>query len=284
MEKIYFLVIENEQKGPYSREELKDLRIKKDSLVWKEGLEDWVQAEKLEELKQLFVFAPPPVPISKEHEVVIKTKNPLKFEDSLKKEKITQQEIKKEKRKIKIAKEIKRAAKYLISSLIIGIVTFLITFGVYNGFKFLPYYSKCRYHSTVEYNGYYYFPSKSEFSRFDYYEEGFDDYIKWSYIVDMDVDVFSILDSVMDSKSTYEHPYEKGYKYFDRYINRFEDYELRVTGYNSYRYEDLQGNSLEKPKYDYYKSHKSQSYEYHKFETDIRNGVIKNFIILLKLQ
>lgn len=93
----------------------------------------------------------------------------------------------------------------------------------------------------------------------------------------MDVDVFSILDSVMDSKSTYEHPYEKGYKYFDRYINRFEDYELRVTGYNSYRYEDLQGNSLEKPKYDYYKSHKSQSYEYHKFETDIRNGVIKEF-------
>ena len=144
MEKIYFIVVDNEQAGPYSTEELKGLKIKKDSLVWKEGLDDWTQAVMIEELKQIFISTPPPIPKAKEQEVIIKTEEPIKFEDNLKKEKLAQQKIKNEKSKKKTAKEIKRVLKYIKYSLLIGLVAFLIAFGIYNGFKFLFYYPDCK--------------------------------------------------------------------------------------------------------------------------------------------
>ena len=94
MEKIYFIVVDNEQAGPYSIEELQNLKIKKDSLVWKDGLENWIEAESIEELKHIFIATPPPIPKAKEPEVVLKTIEPLQFEDNLKKEKLEKQKIK----------------------------------------------------------------------------------------------------------------------------------------------------------------------------------------------
>lgn len=61
----YFILIDNEQVGPFRIKELleKKIKIKSDTLVWHEGLPDWIEAKYVEELKQLLISTPPPIPI-----------------------------------------------------------------------------------------------------------------------------------------------------------------------------------------------------------------------------
>lgn len=61
MKKYYYA--ENEQEfGPFSIEELKPKRIRKSTLVWVEGLPDWVMAENIDELKEIINLTPPKLP------------------------------------------------------------------------------------------------------------------------------------------------------------------------------------------------------------------------------
>jgi tetratricopeptide (TPR) repeat protein len=62
MEKFYYYVSDDEKRGPFSLEELKSKRLKKSTLVWTEGLENWVIADQMEELKGFLVAEPPPIP------------------------------------------------------------------------------------------------------------------------------------------------------------------------------------------------------------------------------
>jgi hypothetical protein len=57
----YHYSLEGKTFGPVSLEQLKGLSIKKDTLVWRDGLVNWVKAESLEELKDLFKVEPPPL-------------------------------------------------------------------------------------------------------------------------------------------------------------------------------------------------------------------------------
>ncbi|MCL2211657.1 MAG: DUF4339 domain-containing protein [Treponema sp.] len=60
----YFVVINGQQTGPYDTNGLKQLvsqnRLHKDSLVWKEGMNNWVAAGTINELSPLLTSAPPP--------------------------------------------------------------------------------------------------------------------------------------------------------------------------------------------------------------------------------
>ena len=56
----YWAVIDNERKGPMTFEELKEIGITPSTLVWKEGLENWVPAKDVEELAPLFEEIPLP--------------------------------------------------------------------------------------------------------------------------------------------------------------------------------------------------------------------------------
>lgn len=58
----YWAVIDNERKGPITFEELKEIGITPSTLVWKEGLENWVSAKDVEELAPLFEEIPLPAP------------------------------------------------------------------------------------------------------------------------------------------------------------------------------------------------------------------------------
>ena len=58
----YYYLLNRIKKGPVSLEELKGLKLEKNTLVWREGLTDWTNANKLDELKELFKVSPPPVP------------------------------------------------------------------------------------------------------------------------------------------------------------------------------------------------------------------------------
>lgn len=63
MTKQWYHVEKGEKKGPLTREELKG-SICKESLLWKEGMADWMPAEQIEDLKDLFELSPPPIPDS----------------------------------------------------------------------------------------------------------------------------------------------------------------------------------------------------------------------------
>lgn len=57
--KQYYLAENGKQAGPFSLQELKEKNLKRESLIWYDGLEKWKKAESMEELKELFVQPPP---------------------------------------------------------------------------------------------------------------------------------------------------------------------------------------------------------------------------------
>lgn len=59
--KQYFYAEGEEQKGPHNIEELKSLKISKDTKVWTEGMDDWEEAGTIDELSSLFEVTPPPI-------------------------------------------------------------------------------------------------------------------------------------------------------------------------------------------------------------------------------
>lgn len=62
----YFVALKGEQKGPFSRkvvrEMIKDRLIAPDTLTWKKGLDTWIRASEMDELKSDFDAVPPPMP------------------------------------------------------------------------------------------------------------------------------------------------------------------------------------------------------------------------------
>jgi membrane protease subunit (stomatin/prohibitin family) len=62
----FFLGIGGQQVGPFDltalAAKLHDGSLTKDTLVWKQGMAGWTQAEKVAELQSLFAAAPPPLP------------------------------------------------------------------------------------------------------------------------------------------------------------------------------------------------------------------------------
>lgn len=62
--KKYFIAEDDEQKGPFSFNELKEMGISKTTLIWKEGFDDWTEAGKIENLQSLLKITPPKLPKS----------------------------------------------------------------------------------------------------------------------------------------------------------------------------------------------------------------------------
>ena len=115
----YYFAEENKQKGPYSIEELKNNKISANTLVWREGLNNWVIAKELKELETLFKSTPPPLAKEKYNKII----HPSKVKDKL--------EV--QKKKTKIAKEIKFTSRLFLFSIILGLLSY--PFFAYNGFK-----------------------------------------------------------------------------------------------------------------------------------------------------
>lgn len=62
----YFINRNNSKSGPFTLDQLKELKIKKTDLVFKEGTDDWGVATDFEELNQLIEIDLPPTPFEKE--------------------------------------------------------------------------------------------------------------------------------------------------------------------------------------------------------------------------
>ncbi len=66
MNRYFYIDISGKQKGTFSPEELRDESIKRDTLVWTNGMTDWKPASEVEDLASLFAesvgYYPPQVP------------------------------------------------------------------------------------------------------------------------------------------------------------------------------------------------------------------------------
>jgi hypothetical protein len=59
--KRYFYSDGKTKEGPITFSELINKDLKPHSLIWYEGLENWLEAEKIEELREIFELKPPPL-------------------------------------------------------------------------------------------------------------------------------------------------------------------------------------------------------------------------------
>lgn len=60
MQKFY-IHKDNQQQGPFSIEELKNLKISRETMIWFEGADNWRKANEIEELNDIFKSIPPPI-------------------------------------------------------------------------------------------------------------------------------------------------------------------------------------------------------------------------------
>ena len=60
----YYIIINNNQEGPYTLEELGDKKITSTTPVWHKGMDNWTTAGQLEESKELLDQQPPTPPIT----------------------------------------------------------------------------------------------------------------------------------------------------------------------------------------------------------------------------
>ncbi len=63
MQKFY-IHSDDQQQGPFSKDELKDLKITRDTMVWFEGADNWIKAIEVEDLQEIFKSIPPPIQIN----------------------------------------------------------------------------------------------------------------------------------------------------------------------------------------------------------------------------
>ena len=57
--KKYYIYQNNQQQGPFSTEELSNMNISPETLVWAEGMVDWTRTSLVNELNYLFRSPPP---------------------------------------------------------------------------------------------------------------------------------------------------------------------------------------------------------------------------------
>jgi len=60
--KKFFIVKNGDKFGPYSLSDLQGVNVDKETLIWYNGLENWVKIGEVEELAQIFIQVPPPIP------------------------------------------------------------------------------------------------------------------------------------------------------------------------------------------------------------------------------
>ncbi len=54
MNRYFYIDTEGKQKGTFSPQELRQEQVKKDTLVWTQGMEQWKRADEVAELSLLF--------------------------------------------------------------------------------------------------------------------------------------------------------------------------------------------------------------------------------------
>ena len=124
--KKYFIAEEQEQRGPFSFNELKEMGITKNTLIWKEGFKDWLKAKKIEELSDLLLIKPPKLPSSKgKNKEKTYTVNHRIGKPKTSVE-LKEKELHKEKLKVSVAKNTTFFVKRILISVLVIIIFMII--------------------------------------------------------------------------------------------------------------------------------------------------------------
>jgi hypothetical protein len=83
--KKYFYSDGKEKQGPFSFEELKNENITRETLIWFEGLEDWIPAKNIKELEEILQLIPPPIPTKETNATSGNIESEKKIDDSVEK-------------------------------------------------------------------------------------------------------------------------------------------------------------------------------------------------------
>lgn len=65
MEQHFYIVVNGEQQGPFTIDDLKAKSIQRETLIWTEGLDSWTKAEDIPLLQDVLKATPPPIPTEK---------------------------------------------------------------------------------------------------------------------------------------------------------------------------------------------------------------------------
>jgi len=84
--KYYYYVKDEQRFGPFTLEEIKAQKIKKSTLIWADGMENWETSETIEELKDFLVSEPPPIPKKIQPEIKKEKKINPKYDLTYRKE------------------------------------------------------------------------------------------------------------------------------------------------------------------------------------------------------
>jgi len=72
---MYHIVRENKKEGPYTVEQLKQMGIRENTIVWSKGMKDWEKAITRADLLPIFTEDPPPLPGEKNPSLTKKRKS-----------------------------------------------------------------------------------------------------------------------------------------------------------------------------------------------------------------
>lgn len=70
MSKEYHINVNGKSIGVYTLEQLKEVKINPDAIVWYNGLSDWLPVSEVAELQDFIAVAPPPIPKSANKKIV----------------------------------------------------------------------------------------------------------------------------------------------------------------------------------------------------------------------
>jgi len=82
-EKVFYTLINNEKEGPFSLNDLKEIKLKSDTLLWYYSLPDWRKLSEIDELKEELKYHIQPPSVQYQNEVHIDS---LKSNDEIKTE------------------------------------------------------------------------------------------------------------------------------------------------------------------------------------------------------
>lgn len=128
----YYIVQDGIKKGPFSLEELQNLSFERDTLVWYKGLDNWLKAEEVKELREMLSNTPPPLPNHQDTLVQnIKIESPVEV-NLLRKNKISKEEIADKQRKATkgFFSEIGYLLLYFAISAVIALATYRVYFEI----------------------------------------------------------------------------------------------------------------------------------------------------------
>lgn len=127
----YFIIVNNVQKGPFSKEDLLALSINQDTLIWHKGLDKWTRAKNIPDLAEVINFQPPPIPLDIIEDDVLNVKINSPVELNINKtSSISKEKFNDNLRKItKITfTEIGIIISFIILSLLISIISYSVYF------------------------------------------------------------------------------------------------------------------------------------------------------------